>query len=397
MASKMEKRLTMVSGGHLPSNKLLEALSSRPFVHQVDVVFPFNPKLQTAFSELETEFHTSFGPISEIYEALRAYIQESDPASGVYVASTGKFLPDAWSCAGGSFNLSAGKETYEALGLPGTKISSKMSGAPEQHPISIPLTRRSDYVRNHDFILNTFARWDRSRESSGEGQWEFAFHISKPDSGAGPLSCSRAQCHQVKPAIRRLANVRIPLATLSPRPQPHSVSTGPSVCHAPTRSNDVSKEAGLEDDDALQDWNEEISSLFEWVGMVSIGAQRLQANDRVDPYVAVYSAPAPSTVGDVVHVRWCGFLNPRFVQKILDTATTLLPERAPTASGSPLIALTIHGSTEAPVPMPYRLPRSDGEDTASIILVPGSSPNEDNTGGQWAMLETIGKWDSRFG
>jgi Ribonuclease P 40kDa (Rpp40) subunit len=48
---------------------------------------------------------------------------------------------------------------------------------------------------------------------------------------------------------------------------------------------------------------------------------RLQANDRVDPYVAVYSPPVPFAVGDMVHIRWHGFLTPQFVQRVIDTAT----------------------------------------------------------------------------
>ena len=40
----------------------------------------------------------------------------------------------------------------------------------------------------------------------------------------------------------------------------------------------------------------------------------------MDPYVAVYSTPNPFTVGDVVHMKWYGFLTPQFVQNIVDTA-----------------------------------------------------------------------------
>jgi len=35
-------------------------------------------------------------------------------------------------------------------------------------------------IRSHDFILDSFTRWDQSRERSGEGQWDFAFHLSHP-------------------------------------------------------------------------------------------------------------------------------------------------------------------------------------------------------------------------
>ena len=111
---------------------------------------------------------------------------------------------------------------------------------------------------------------------------------------------------------------------------------------------------------------------------------RLQANDRVDPYVAVYSPPAPFTVGDMVHMRWHGFLTPQFVQGIVDTATyvgslssmieaqpshrTLLPRGRAARPSVPLIGLTIHGSTGVPILTLPRVPRLEGEDTACIIL-----------------------------
>ena len=129
---------------------------------QVDVVFPFDHELQAAFGELETDYYTSRAPLCEIYESLRVYGRESGSGlsrcvffcgtlvfcptdvnrratSDAHVASTGTFLPDAWSCREGSVVLSAGKETFESLGLPGTKISTRMPGAPEQY-------RTSDHI-----------------------------------------------------------------------------------------------------------------------------------------------------------------------------------------------------------------------------------------------------------
>ena len=119
--------------------------------------------------------------------------------SDLHVASTNTFLPDAWSSREGSIILSVGKETFEALGLPGAKFSSYMPGAPEQYrasdilqlTISYPIpppavievsvsAPNSTNVRSHDFVLGSLAQWDRSREESGEGQWDFAFHISRP-------------------------------------------------------------------------------------------------------------------------------------------------------------------------------------------------------------------------
>ena len=63
-----------------------------------------------------------------------------------------------------------------------------------------------------------------------------------------------------------------------------------------------------------------------------------------------------------------------------------------------------------PVLTPYRIPRLEGEDTASVVLAPygassamtgeSASASEENSlrvSGSWVMLESIGKWDSRFG
>jgi hypothetical protein len=95
-----------------------------------------------------------------------------------------------------------------------------------------------------------------------KGPFEFT------DKGTGPLSPSRAQHHEVKPIIQKLQNVHIPtLALTTPHPNPCSTSTG---------------KAGVDDDDdALQDWNERASALFEWVGMINIGAQRYFVPDDI--------------------------------------------------------------------------------------------------------------------
>lgn len=45
---------------------------------------------------------------------------------------------------------------------------------------------------------------------------------------------------------------------------------------------------------------------------------RLHANDRVDPYVALYEPPTASRVGNVVHLQWKGLLSPDFVQSMID-------------------------------------------------------------------------------
>ena len=93
-------------------------------------------------------------------------------------------------------------------------------------------------------------------------------------------------------------------------------------------------EKGAEED--IEDWNEEVHLLLEWVGMACLGAQRyawlynsmflfinemrrLKINDRVGPYVALYEPPA-SQPGNLTHIRWQGLICPAFVQLVIDTA-----------------------------------------------------------------------------
>lgn len=85
------------------------------------------------------------------------------------------------------------------------------------------------------------------------------------EKGTGPLSPSRARHHKVKPNIQHLQNVHIPTFALPPHPTSNR------------RGRDLSQDEKItdpDDSDALEDWNERASSLFEWIGMVNIGAQR---------------------------------------------------------------------------------------------------------------------------
>jgi hypothetical protein len=57
---------------------------------------------------------------------------------------------------------------------------------------------------------------------------------------------------------------------------------------------------------------------FQLYRLIIRGA-RLNVHDRVDPYVAVYEPPEPTTIGEITHLCWRGLLSPAFVQKIVDT------------------------------------------------------------------------------
>lgn len=119
------------------------------------------------------------------------------------------------------------------------------------------ILRSTSLILVHNTTALLFALWHE------KDSFRFA------DKGTGPLSPSRSRQHKVKPNIQHLQNVHIPTFALPPRPTTSNRRGG--------RHRDSShgeKITDADDNDALEDWNERASSLFEWIGMVNIGAQR---------------------------------------------------------------------------------------------------------------------------
>lgn len=86
------------------------------------------------------------------------------------------------------------------------------------------------------------------------------------------------------------------------------------------------------------------------------------------------------------------------------------------AEENSFVALTLHVATHSPapgarlaskgkVPGISRVPRGpgEGEHCTCVILVPEDSDDMNNSekegevGGKWAMVESVGRWDARFG
>ncbi|KAI0057440.1 hypothetical protein BV25DRAFT_1863361 [Artomyces pyxidatus] len=415
MAS-LEPRRTMISTGLYPARKLQDISFDRPFTHQIDLVFPSDPQLEAAFRSLETRFYTSTASLVEVFDAARDLEEQTGPLPDTHALSTDRCIPDVWCLARGVLGVNVTKEVYESLGLQGSKLADVFTGCSAQYSLSLGLYSKNGNTRSPAFIRDALAKWDRTRAEAGQGPWDFAFYLSSPENATGPFSPSLATPHTVAPVIRKFSNVHIPTPTLLPRPQV------PRAGRPRHDGMDVDEDP----ESALEDWNEDMGELFEWLGMANMGAQRLQANDRVDPYVAVYTPPQPSMVGEITHIRWRGLLPPSLVQKIVGTAVSHSANSStptPSASARPFIGLTVHGTSHAPVPTPHRIPRPEGEDTVALILAPEEGLGEavvkavggEQTAGRgwsvqaeiedvqtkvlgrWAMVEAVGKWNARFG
>ncbi|KXN84248.1 hypothetical protein AN958_12821 [Leucoagaricus sp. SymC.cos] len=291
----------------------------------------------------------------------------------------------------GVLTLCVCKETYERLGLVGQKLSFKHQSG-ERYGTE---TKRS---RIMGCKLYPERRCSWYKESRPEHNTARKRNVGDPNLLPCPTDSldrwsTQAQIvnptiHNVTCEISHLENVWVPdPASLPPRPQP-------------------------EQEEDQEDWDHEVSTLFEWIGMAGLHAQRLQANDRVDPFVAMYEPPTTSRVGNVTHFRWRGLLSPSFVQAVVDTSVTLLKSsQTPTKT---FVAITAHGITNSPVVYlpqprtetskgkltaaapspPSHLPRKDGEDTWCLVLAP---PKEGRNDVKSILYESVGQWDTRWG
>ncbi len=85
-------------------------------------------------------------------------------------------------------------------------------------------------------VQDVLEAWDMRRES-----WNVLYHVSTED--VDPTT----ELHIVQPVVRQMKTIHLPVPMISPRP------------------------TSL---DLVEEWEEEVSSLFEWVGMACLGSQR---------------------------------------------------------------------------------------------------------------------------
>ncbi|ETW78663.1 hypothetical protein HETIRDRAFT_459892 [Heterobasidion irregulare TC 32-1] len=448
MAPHLEPRRTLISTGHVRSNQIESFSLSSPFVHQarprpstsskVDVVMPAAPEIEDAFRQLETVYYTARTGLVALFDSAQEPgvvippqkdAENRDQAAGhtslgkrkessaspppppspspfLHALSTPRHLPDAWDLVRDTsltLNLSAGKATFEEAGIRGKRVREAFRGCEEQYQETVNLCRKG----GASVMRAALDRWDQTRHATGQGEWEFSYYTEDPDKAAAILSPQTPARHHVRPTVRTFADVRVPaprLAALRGRERgkaakKRKLASGAAATATATDAQTRDSDDADADADA-EAWFDDMGALFEWVGMAALGAQRLRVNDRADPYVAVYDPPEPSTVGDVVHFQWRGLLNPDFVQSILDCAVNALDK--PGLTG-PFIAFTAHRTPYAP---PMLVPREEGEDTCTIVLVPDDSEvvavdggEEDEararTKGRWAMVESVGQWNAR--
>ncbi|KAG2103143.1 ribonuclease P 40kDa subunit-domain-containing protein [Suillus discolor] len=349
----------MLTNGTLPSTQLNQFSAVHPFTQQLDIVFPASDELERALTSLKPAYYKKCCTLSDFFE-----FASNSPGRNITALPSTSECADTW-CIDprGVLTLCVSKSLYEQLGLIGKKLPFK--GCPEQYVIRIPVRQETESVAVRVKQKAALKFWDELREE-GLGKWKVLYCQTDVQLGTSESD----EVVIVQPQICPSADILIPVPALTPIPE-----------------------------ESTEDWDERIGDLFEWVGMACLGAQRLKANDRVNPYVAVYEVPAPSYIGDVTRITWAAFLHQSFVKDALDTVTSYL---ASATDKQAFVAITRQGCCTSPVGAipdasfdtardpPLRVPEINTEDTGCFILGPGQN-------GNFVLAQSIGQWDARWG
>ncbi|KAH0583011.1 hypothetical protein H2248_010900 [Termitomyces sp. 'cryptogamus'] len=376
------------------STKLQHLGPSHPFIRQVDILFPSSDILESALCKLSTRYaecqvkladvvHSS-GPFADFYsQPQRCFAMLSNDVHG----------DDVW-CIDprGLLTLLVTKDTYERLGLVGRRLPFKAHK--DYFVIRLPLQKNAESVANVARRNEALKAWDARREREGLGAWNVVYNFD--ESTLPGLMFSKSQVREVVCQMTKSNDVHIPLPSLRHHPSTSQTKAQPSISDGQQPAND----------DDVEDWNLEMAELFEWVGMASLGSQRLKANDRVDPYVALYEYPSPSHVGNITRLRWSGLIGSTFLQSVIDIALATMKTLPAPDSGmiKPFVAITAHSCSTSPVTYippspstsdgPTRLARVDGEDTWCLFATSGAGEAQ---GIDFALVESLGQYDTRWG
>lgn len=135
---------TKITFGSFSCSRLQNLPASYPFTQQVDIVFPSSDSLEAALSKLYTRFMKGKSGLSDVYEqfANSSVKEASSYLESIYL--TVGLTDDRW-CIDlrGVLTLCVTKDTYERLGLVGSKLPFKHCQEQYAQSYASPYTTRA--------------------------------------------------------------------------------------------------------------------------------------------------------------------------------------------------------------------------------------------------------------
>ncbi|PFH50247.1 hypothetical protein AMATHDRAFT_75723 [Amanita thiersii Skay4041] len=394
---QLESPQIKISTGTYSSKLLLSLAESHPFTQQLDVIFPANDALEAALAQLKTTYADAIFKLSDLVENATSFVNTIESQSDYLILSTEQTVDDAWCIDSlGFLTIFLTKESYERLGIMGKRLPFKR--AKDERVVQFSLRKGADSPANVLRRRTMIQAWDERREeATGAAEWNVVYCAKEVGTVMVPpfvaeASAHKIQVHEVACKVTYMKGVRVP--------------ENIELTACPTQ-----KSGGSEWKEREEDWKEDMHALVEWVGLACLGSQRLNFNDRVDPYVALYEQPfSSSKMGNLTHIRWCGLLSPAFVQLVIDTILTFLnpTDSSPNRSSPPsFVSIISHAVTKTPVAyinprkasdaQAVRVPREDGEDTWCFLGLPCVRSEKGENDVNWVLVESADKLDSRWG
>ncbi|KAI5855928.1 ribonuclease P 40kDa subunit-domain-containing protein [Tricharina praecox] len=321
----------------MPSPKCFVSLSKppakkRPFVnifnHQVDLILPtdiydiISKSLHSCPSlTAPPTYHRLVMPLGAILEPdfFNTYIKSGN----ILLLSHGRLdVDNIFTLSDGVLRMSLDTEAYERAGLQGQP--SKFGNGPgvmKRRRFVVELNLRSpSYLTNS----KQFNRLKRACDAVFSSPQPFLFaDLFSPAPASIPSVVQQFPARTATPEVSALADISIPTFVAPPGSTPHG--------------GGKSAEANYHRE-VWRDWAMEV---YEYLSLVLLGADRLRADDSVDPYLSTY-AVENAAVGSVTRVRLRGLVSAKWVEELWATVEGLFEGR------EEWVGMVVHGFDDVP-------------------------------------------------
>ncbi|CAG8786909.1 5735_t:CDS:2, partial [Racocetra persica] len=327
-----------------PKSRYVQIIEDHPFNHRIELLFPtlLSPQQENKFLK-ETFYYKADIPLSYFIE--RSFVQDYLQRGRVVAQSLGEGIDVSNVIALDGFGtliLNLTKDTYEQLGLPGKPA--KFGPDRQRFVIQINLLEKSMIPGKKGFER---IKWCFNNTLSDP----FPFLISYVDSVTQETQkitfppTFNAKKLTVELKFEKLNNIIFP-----------------DMEAIKTASNEDQRRS-------------DIVEIYDWFGMASLQAQRIRSQDKVDPYISVYTPPGPCLSGNGSLLCCTGFIPSSM---IFDQFKS---------SNIPWVALSVWGFKDSPISWKKHEHGHfmSGENHYSFLLWPD---------GEYILYQALGAYDS---
>ncbi|CAG8467025.1 8972_t:CDS:10 [Ambispora gerdemannii] len=261
-----------------PNSRHEKFILDHPFNHQVELFLPGDISLQQAqFFSHKGFYYRAELPLT--YFIDKSFVQEYI-ATGEVIAlslSEGIDIANVFALDGkGNLVLHLTKDTYEELGI---------TGKPAKFG-----PKRQRYVVTIDVLADSMVPGKKGYERI---KWCFEHTLS----GSFPFLIS-----YVNVADRKSREITFP-GTIKTQ----KILLNESLSRL---ENILTPDLdSIKPTTHKETWTSDAIEIYDWIGMISINAQRIHEQDSVDPYISTYRPPEPYSSQNGIFVRWTGFVS----------------------------------------------------------------------------------------